>query len=481
MVHGLTYSIATLALCFVVGVADSVESGMKYQKNPNCEPPCIDNETHVIDVMAYTESKAIHFIFPGVRSELPLSVIIVDSSNIFEHLVVNWTKFLSPNNTDFQHSISLASDGNAYGVIFYEFCAYEDINDEACITSMEMHEVCQHQLSKNLQWIIIKQEFDDQHFNITYMANASNDANDEFLPGGSISVSLLVTKEDNFGPERPALYVRGGYGIRFEIVLDRLKAEAKTRFVPILIAFTNGSLLLDEDFVDAKQPSLEDGLSSTTVYLARRKKLGNRFDRGANQLHEKETKPGYLQWKDVAYAQPSKETNSQRRVSMIQRELVRKHMASKYHWSLPYALFGDRFDQSHKADETTKVGLRLQAVTLGTPGDGFYISTNYTSWSGVLSFGEPQSVPSDDHKALKLGFGIAIPLLLLLGVVLFIAMHFRRGGRCIEASSFELFSERDRLLNSSVGHVPNLYTDPSNAPPIGDPNQPWQDSIANAK
>ncbi|CAH8612648.1 unnamed protein product [Schistosoma rodhaini] len=68
-----------------------------------------------------------------------------------------------------------------------------------------------------------------------------------------------------------------------------------------------------------------------------------------------------------------------------------------YHFGLPFALYGDRFDQIHDQSTENHVAVREQIINLGSPhSKHYYTNTNYSSWIFIAGIGDPDIIPSND-------------------------------------------------------------------------------------
>lgn len=89
--------------------------------------------------------------------------------------------------------------------------------------------------------------------------------------------------------------------------------------------------------------------------------------------------PAFMQW--MTTCEVSKDGMEKRRANTAPRLQIHAGMASKYAYSLPFAFYGDAFNQKHNPDVVnTSLGVRLEAIALGTPNDGFYVKTNFVRW-----------------------------------------------------------------------------------------------------
>lgn len=86
-----------------------------------------------------------------------------------------------------------------------------------------------------------------------------------------------------------------------------------------------------------------------------------------------------MQWETVCSVTP--DGKAKRRVTTAKRLHMDKNIAKNYKRALPRAYYGKAFDQNTTPDPANPtVGVRIQALTFGSPHDGFYAATNYVRW-----------------------------------------------------------------------------------------------------
>ncbi|VDL33214.1 unnamed protein product [Hymenolepis diminuta] len=393
------YIIFLLLLMWISLISVEAAKDYKIYRNPSCTPAnnCTLNETKIIQIIAKHPNKTLHFLLPGNNPAAPLSVIMLEADANTDQLSVNWTSFLSQKG-GFSNSTSLEGVRTSYGFIINQFCTYTDINDSAEITPDDISRQCLHMLGKNFNWQLIDNAGGQNPVKFVYTALSSNDTQDGL---GNVTVS-----------------VSSGLCI----FIDGVKTSDHGRIAPILIPFSQDPVHVNEDFLQTT--SLTDDYEEVlyNLHLARRKIVATAKDTvGVRVLGHT---PAYMQWETVCEVTPNGQTK--RRVYTAPRLRIPTKTAGKYKYSLPLAYYGDTFIQNRgDAYENTTVGARLQALTFGTPHDGFYASTKFVRWRGVLSMGEPVEIP-DRTDQVRLGLAITIPLMLLITVTIVVAFVVKR-------------------------------------------------------
>ncbi|KAM3178248.1 hypothetical protein ACTXT7_002957 [Hymenolepis weldensis] len=399
-----------------------VEAAKDYKiyRNPNCTVAnnCTLNETKLIQVIAKHPNKTLHFLLPGNNPTAPLSVIMLEADANTDLLSVNWTSFLSQKG-GFPNSTSLRGVRTSYGFIINQFCVYTDINDSAEITPDDISRQCLHMLGKNFNWHLIDNAGGQNPVKFVYTALSSNDTQDGL---GNVTVSILFPKSEADIPNGSSLYLTPKMGLIFEISIDGVKTPDHGRIAPILIPFSQDPVHVNEDFFQST--SLTDDYKEVlyNLHLARRKIVATANDTVSVRVSGHT--PAYMQWETVC--EVTLNGQAKRRVYTAPRLQIPKKTAGKYKYSLPLAYYGETFIQNRGAVyENTTVGARLQALTLGTPHDGFYASTKFVRWRGVLSMGEPVEIP-DRRAQVRLALAIAIPLMLFITVTVVVAFVVKR-------------------------------------------------------
>uniref|UniRef100_A0A0X3PU83 Lysosomal transcription factor, NCU-G1 n=1 Tax=Schistocephalus solidus TaxID=70667 RepID=A0A0X3PU83_SCHSO len=164
------------------------------------------------------------------------------------------------------------------------------------------------------------------------------------------------------------------------------------------------------------------------LFLAKRRKVQSYGYGGMSDLlrvwQSEDRTPAFIQWRTTCQVENSSSSSASRQVHMGPQLRVMKSYAKKYSHSLPYALYGDRFNQQQQ--QQNPIGLRLQAIVFGTPKDGFYMRTGYVSWQAILSMDEPTR--GDYYRfASLLGGTIAFAIMIfVLPLAIYATLRYKR-------------------------------------------------------
>ncbi|KAK4467460.1 hypothetical protein MN116_009027 [Schistosoma mekongi] len=345
----------------------------------------------------------------------PPSLILIQTTAISQ-FTVNCSAFTSDNALMYKNSIFII--------------CYNDTTNNAMAPYDETGQ--KTFLGSNLNWSLVTFNNASHDFiNIEFQAIHSADSHDKI--NGAIKLNFKVYRNR----ERPytPLYYRteNALTIIVELTLDNVEVNnAVNRFSPVLLIFSNHSLEDDEYFLnkEAVQIDAEDGplgkLKSVFIQLGTRVK-------NINQIQY--TLPNaYLQL-PPAYWINKQQTEAQLvrigRINLIDKQIIKSRT---YHFSLPLAFYGDRFQQIHNYSTVNHVAIREQIINLGSPHSKYYIDTNYSTWTMILGLGDPNIIfePSnnddddDDNNNRKKSIisSITCGLLIVIGVI--ISVYIKR-------------------------------------------------------
>ncbi|KAM7537693.1 hypothetical protein Aperf_G00000076676 [Anoplocephala perfoliata] len=410
----LVHLVFIVSACYFFGdLLTNVEAakGFTVYENPGCNNAsnCILNETKIVQVLVKQPNKTLHFILPGNGLGAPLSIIMLEADVNSDMLKVNWTKFLSRSG-GIQNTITLDGVHTSYGFILDEFCPYSDTDDLAKITPQDIEHQCYHMLGKNMDWQLIDNTGGSNPVKFTYTALKSNDSTDKL---GNITFSILFPRSEDDLPQEGGLYLAPGMGLIFELSLDGVGTPEHGRIAPIIIPFSQDPVHLTEDFVQTTSLTKDNTETLFNLHLARRKTISGHDDNFRVSGHT----PAYMQWQTTC--EVTTDGKTKRSVYTAPRIQIQTKEDKKYRYSLPVAYYGDAFVQKITPDaENITVGARLQALTFGSPHDGFYAATNFVRWRGALSMGEPLYFPDRGAQA-RLAVAIALPLIFLIVAISF--------------------------------------------------------------
>ncbi|KAL5109795.1 hypothetical protein TcWFU_001242 [Taenia crassiceps] len=340
-------------------------------------------------------------------------------------------------------------------MILYEFCTYSDVNDDARLTPGDIQSQCRHMLGKNLLWTLTDNAVGKNPIHFVYTAVNSTDALDGL---GKIVVNISFPRDKLELEQKGVWSLTPGNGLLFDITIDSVKVPEQGRVAVLLLPFSQDPLQIDEDFTESMVPSGNGRETLFNLHLGQRQILS---ESRSPYMPEMEPRvfghtPAFMQW--TTTCEVSMDGVAKRRANADFRMQIPRKMGSKYRYSLPFAVYGDAFNQKHNPDQVNKsVGVRLQAVSFGNPRDGFYTATNFIRWRGILSMGEPAE-PTEKKFGSILAVGIALSLMLLAmtSVTVGILMYRRNKARRSEGADEPLLPPEDNSITHSVIHLPHF-------------------------
>ncbi|CDS42208.1 expressed conserved protein [Echinococcus multilocularis] len=425
-------------------------------RNPGCnnDTGCPKNETKLIQIIARHPNATFHFLLPGSHPDAPLSIVMLETNTRPSELQVNWTQFLARNGS-ISNSIFLNGTHTSYGVILYEFCTYSDINDDARLTPTDVQSQCHHLLGKNLLWTLTDNAVGKNPPNFVYTATNSTDSLDGL---GKIVVNISFPREKSEFAQRGVLSLEPGNGMLFDITIDSVRAPEQGRVAMILLPFSHDPLQMEEDFVESLSLSENRRETLFNLHLGQRQLL-QEYGKPDMQVVAPRVfghTPAFMQW--TTTCEVSMDGVAKRSATAGPRMQIPSKTQSKYRYSLPLAVYGDAFSQKHNPDQVNRsVGVRLQAVSFGSPHDGFYVATNFVRWRGILSMGEPKE-PSDEKFGSLIAVGIALSLMLLamISVTAGILMYRRHKAAGREGENEPLLPPDGNNITRSVIPLPHF-------------------------
>ncbi|VDM35261.1 unnamed protein product [Hydatigera taeniaeformis] len=380
-------------------------------RNPDCDnsTSCPKNETKLIQIIARHPNRTIHFLLPGNKPDAPLSIIMLECDTKPNQLHVNWTRFLSRNGS-ISNSISLNGTQTSYGMIINElasfitvlstptqslnsiyndwlcsispigvqFCTYSDVNDDARLSPIDIQSQCNHMLGKNLIWTLTDNAVGRNPPNFVYTAVNSTDGSDGL---GKVVVDISFPTNKSKLAQEDGFSLTPGKGLVFSITIDSVKVPKKGRVALILLPFSQDPLQEYEDFTDSLSRSASGGETLYNLHLDKRQNLPEHRVSGMQEMTPRVSghTSAFMQW--TTTCEVSEDGVAKRHATANPRMQIPKRVQGRYRLSLPVAFYGDAFYQKHNSDQVnTSVGVRLQAVTFGSPHDGFYTATNFVRW-----------------------------------------------------------------------------------------------------
>ncbi|KAF8566379.1 hypothetical protein P879_09428 [Paragonimus westermani] len=265
----------------------------------------------------------------------------------------------------------------------------------------------------------------------------------------TVSISFTqfaISAVEQRNPRMPRLKFVPGLSIQFEFVMAKLHTKfTRGRFGLQLLFVSNESVILGEDFRLESLFSINDEVTPGTFEMVNIK-LGERDNSTKSTLQPHSTAPqsswpaGFIQARPVCYtSERYREVKASRdaKLGVHRAVLNTSDQVQLLPGTLPYLFYAQRIkptDDPHEA-----VGMRLQNISFGTPGDGYYVHSGLIVWTISFGFGEP---PMDGLSPLLIGL-ITLSAVVVLGSLLFGTMLILIFQRRYRFGEFQRLAETD--------------------------------------
>ncbi|CAH8594890.1 uncharacterized protein DC041_0011900 [Schistosoma bovis] len=377
----LVYS-CTLIIQNIVVSSFNITSDVIYCNNTSLYQISVKNQTHTL---WYLISASQHH---------PPSLILIHTTGESK-VNVDCSKFDDNNTLNYRHSVSVNNSIQSYGLILHRIIRYRDINDETI--APDTGSQTETFLGSNLNWknSSFKNDSNNDQISIEFEATQSLDSHEKI--NGVIKLNFKVYKTAE--PRHKEMYYRieNALSIFIELILDKVEViNSNDNFSPVLLIFSNHSLMDDSYYWNKTtiQKYCEDGplgkIKSPFI------QLGLEVSKD-NKLIQSTWPNAYLQF-PAAYWIDRENTQAQLVRLGIARPIDHRYVKPKsYHFSLPFAFYGDRFNQIHSQSTENQVAVRELIINLGSPhSKHYYADTNYSSWIVIAGLGDPDIVPPND-------------------------------------------------------------------------------------
>ncbi|XP_022257747.1 glycosylated lysosomal membrane protein A-like isoform X1 [Limulus polyphemus] len=369
--------------------------------NPDCDlPECKGEGSHFINlvhVSAKGDSDVIHYLWSTFGTP---SVLIVQTS-LKASLQINWESLL---NESVAEGIIQFSEKPYYsfGLILAQLWQFNDTKDTGKLD-----------ISTNESFPISFMEMSWQNINETMTCSSdqcsvsfetSSVDTDYFLPNGSFSFQMTAHSKDGRNNILPHLEHTASSS-QLNIVLNEMKSHfTGSRFALEFLFFSS----------DVSHENIDP------IAIESRKSVDDEYTPGVFKRYVLTTPSsrsngsgGYLHWKPVCY------TNYKRTIAHSSDSSTYgiQYTNTSQPFSIVKAFFGPSDNNSMSAFN----------VSFGSAGDGFYLKTNYTSWSVAIGYGRAPPERLSLMVILIISIGVGAPLLLMaIGGLYFIIQKLAR-------------------------------------------------------
>ncbi|KAG5455298.1 Glycosylated lysosomal membrane protein B [Clonorchis sinensis] len=428
------------------------------QLNPNCNLSQCDL-FNIVYVRASNSTSSVHCLFAASKRISP-SALIIHSSVQSAYLHVNWS-LLNSELSDPTEAIIVDGITQSYAVTLLDFVEYNDKTDTADLSQAQSNATdTTYRRFSQLRWNLTSDKLTsnsppymlngDEILEFTYSGNNTDTV---FSSGGRVDMKFMVSNSEQHNPTKPRIKFIPGLSLQFEISLVSLKTNLSNgRFGLRLGLVSQDPVTEQDDFLYSSTSSINDEVTPgifETVNLLLNERV-NTVNSSLDPAHTSSWPAGFVQSRPVCYiSDDNREVKTSRNALLAKsRDSVPKldERKSILNLTLPYVFYGSRALPSVHTDgplpvDNDTVGLRIQNVSLGTPGDGYYVASEFVVWTASFGLGEP---PVDPLSPLLIGL-LALSTVVIIGSLLFgtliilVLRHRTRPGR------FELLSESESV------------------------------------
>ncbi|TGZ50395.1 hypothetical protein CRM22_010793 [Opisthorchis felineus] len=427
------------------------------QLNPNCTVSQCDL-FNIVYVRAANSTSSVHCLFAASKRMAP-SVLIIHSSIQSAYLHINWS-LLNSELSGPTEAINVDGITQSYAVTLLDFVEYNDKTDTADLSQSNATDITYRRLSQ-LRWNLTSDKLTsnsppymlkgNEILEVTYSGNNTDAV---FSTGGRVDLKFMVSNCEQHNPTKPRIKFIPGLSLQFEISMVSLKTNLSNgRFGLRLGLVSQDPVTEEDDFLYSSTSSINDEVTPgifETVDLLLDQRV-NALNSSLDPAHTPSWPAGFVQSRPVCYiSDDNREVKTSRNALLAKsRGAVPKldERKSILNLTLPYLFYGSRTFPSISTDgelsvnNDSSVGLRIQNVSLGTPGDGYYAASEFIVWTASFGLGEP---PVDPLSSLLIGL-LALSTVVIVGSLLFgtliilVLRHRNRPGR------FELLSESESV------------------------------------
>ncbi|KAF5400835.1 Lysosomal protein NCU-G1-B [Paragonimus heterotremus] len=263
---------------------------------------------------------------------------------------------------------------------------------------------------------------------------------------GHVELKFAISAMEQRNPRMPRLKFVRGLSTQFEFAMASLHTNfIRGRFGLQLLFVSNESVIPGEDFRLESLFSINDEVTPGIFEMVNIK-LGERDNSTTSTLKSHSNTPqsswptGFIQARPVCYtSERYREVKASRDAKLSKQRTVLNTSDQELLLprTLPYLFYAQRIKPTDDPHEV--VGMRLQNISFGTPGDGYYAHSSFIVWTISFGFGEP---PIDTLSPLLIGL-ITLSAVVVLGSLLFGTMLILIFQRRYRFGEFQRLTETD--------------------------------------
>ncbi|XP_014608593.1 PREDICTED: glycosylated lysosomal membrane protein B-like [Polistes canadensis] len=301
------------------------------------------------------------------------------------------------------HSI-VFSDNPIYtiGIVINKIIEFNDVNNTAVINYANTKNI---NVLKSESFVWSRKSFtmNGDSFGLNMEANFYNDTTTNITRRGSIKASLKGYYFLEHTDSIPHM-LHTENSMLVDLILDKIETNetfSSSRFAIELMIVDGGNpdklMIIDpkKNLDDEHTPGIFEVVEVRTP--------------GFNRSNETQQNCAYLQWRPVSYLSTSRSISSSTEIVQYPPFKVNDRVAAIKN-SMLYGYYGQ---------DVKDVLVQTILISFGSKDDGFYKSTNYTTWTFIIGYGTPPDEQLSYLVILIISIGLGLPVVIMFLAALY--------------------------------------------------------------
>lgn len=377
----------------------STQRSLRSWVNPDCGVRCKEKNVTTIYLRADGPNDTLHYLwdFDGNPS------ILLALTSTSTYLNISWDDYLVKK----QNSVTFTEEpAYTFGVALNKIIEFNDANDTGLINIDNI--VNTNALYPMFfQWDRKNLVQNNDFVSLSMEGSRYNDAAMNISRNGSVKLTLKGFCTLDHSQVMPHM-LHTENSTQVDIVLDDMQTNG---------TFSSSRFAIELLVVGQANPEIP-------MFIDRKKSLDDEHTPGIFEVIEVRTPPyksmdnylsegAYLQWRPVSYTTVSREATSSTETVQYPPIKVSNHLSAVTN-SMLYRYYGDNVD---------KLLMQTIVVSFGTPGDGFYKRTYYSTWTFLIGYGTPPNEQFSFLVIMILSIGLGLPLIILFATGIYLCVR----------------------------------------------------------
>ncbi|CAH1254631.1 GLMP [Branchiostoma lanceolatum] len=358
------FSLALFVFISLVVGNETFSRQVSMHYNPGCNitecqsfPPSNNNDTHnnLVHVLARGHRDSLHYVWSTIGAP---TVLVVHTTSKDSELRVDWERLLRATNRSISGAITFEPSNAvdfSMAVIFNKIWEYEDLHDKSELPEDDAEMFEPYDLAK-MRWDDFNMTMNATGLTGNFTGATTQQDMESLFQNGSISFKIHAFKTDDRSTDLPHLQYTSNQ-TQFDFTIDSVEPRGN------MSRYAMEVMLITED------------KRGTHVDLKKLQSIDDEYTPGVFELFELTTTHGaqtdsYVQWKPVCY---TKHTRSMAVATPAKTHKLKEPDTA----SIP----GDTIARAYFTN-LDRLQRKALNVSFGLTGDGTYVASNFTSWTG---------------------------------------------------------------------------------------------------